>query len=81
MKLSEYIGKPLRGLAKTTGLHDKGYVVFLLRDDQDDTGRRICKDFSISLILHHHPELSNCVVKYAYNYYGERILRVIGGKE
>lgn len=76
MKLSEYIGTPLRGLAKVTGYYDKGYVVFLLRDSQDNTGRRIRKDFSIRLVLHHHPELAECEVVYAENYYGELILRV-----
>ncbi len=71
-----FIGKTLREIAENSGPNYKGYVVFVLRDDQDDTGRRIEACFHLRHLLNKYPGLADCTVKIAYDYYGETILRV-----
>lgn len=76
MNESRFIGKTLREIAEKSDLNFKGYVVFVLKNDQDDTGRRIESCFHVRHLLHKHPELADNKVKIAYDYYGETILRV-----
>lgn len=77
MHEEKFIGKTLRQVAKKSGASSKGYVIFILRDAQDDTGKRIGWCARVGHLLHKHPGLAACKVKIAYDYYGETILRVL----
>ena len=76
MHEQRFIGKTLKEIAAKSDLNFKGYVVFVLENDQDDTGRRVGQCFHIRHFLQKHPEMANYKVKIAYDYYGETILRV-----
>lgn len=80
MNPKTFIAHTLGDLAKNTGFNFSGWVVFLLRDKDDDTGERVAEDFRISQIVRKHPELTGCIVKYANDYYGQTVLRVIDPK-
>lgn len=71
-----YIGKTIGDLARCTGLNHYGYSVFVLRNDADDTGRRAGEDYTLRNLVQRFPHLRNYVVKIAYDYYGQYILRV-----
>lgn len=76
MNESRFIGKTLRELVTASGPNHKGYAVFVLQDDRDDTGQRAGNSYTIRNLLHLHPELADHTVKIAHDYYGETILRV-----
>lgn len=71
-----FLGKTLKEIAAKSDPNFKGFVVFILKDDQDDTGRRVESCFHIRHFLQKHPEMANYKVKIANDYYGETILRV-----
>lgn len=77
MKPIDCIGKSLGDLAKVTGFNFKGWAVFLLRNTEDEIGARVGEFFSLREILRKYPALGNCVVKYANEYFGQTVLRVI----
>lgn len=77
MHEDKFIGRTLREVAKKSAPGSKGYVVFILRDTQDDTGKRIGWCAKVGHLLHKYPGLAACKVKIAYDYYGETILRVL----
>ncbi len=77
MNENKYIGMTLREVSQISGINFKGYVVFVLRDEQDDTGRRIGECFHIRHFLDKFPGLAECRVKIAHDFYGETILRVV----
>lgn len=81
MRTSDYVGKTLVDLAKVTGSNYKGWAVFLLRDEKDDTGARMGEAFTLREILRRHPELTDCVVKYSNDYFGQNVLRVIDPRQ
>lgn len=76
-KLQNYVGYTLGDLAALTGFNYKGWCIFQLRSKEDTTGARICEGFTLRNILRRHPELQDLIVKYAHDYYGENVLRVI----
>lgn len=76
-KLQFFVGYTLADLATMTGFNYKGWCIFQLRSKEDTTGARICEDFTLRNILRRHPELQGMIVKYAHEYYGEIVLRVI----
>ncbi len=78
MNPEEYIGKTLAEVAAETifDLTD-GYSVFLLYNEDDLTGREIEMSYSVKAILKNHPELSECVVKRANDFYGIWVFRVL----
>ena len=80
MNYKNFIGHTLGDLAKNTGFNFKGWVVFLLRDKDDGTGERVAEGFRIGHIIGKRPELVGCIVKYAHDYYGQTVLRVIDPK-
>lgn len=80
MNYKNMIAQALGDVAKNTGFNFKGWVVFLLRDNDDGIGERVAEDIRISHILCKHPALSSCIVKYAHDYYGQTVLRVIDPK-
>lgn len=80
MNPKNYIGRTLEDLAACTGVNHYGWRVFLLRDDKDDIGKQVGADYNLRLILYRNKKLRRCVVKIAYDYYGEYILRVIDPK-
>lgn len=71
-----YIGKSLEDLAKRTGHNHGGYAVYLLANPSDTTGWAIGEDYYIRDLVRRFPDLRGCVVKRAYDYYGQYILRV-----
>ncbi len=77
MHEDKFIGKTLREVAKKSAPGSKGYVVFILQDATDDTGKRIGWCTHVSHLLNKCPGLAACKVKIAYDYYGETILRVL----
>lgn len=71
-----FLGKTLKEIAAKSDPNFKGFVVFILKDNQDDTGWRVESCFHIRHFLQKHPEMANYKVKIANDYYGETILRV-----
>lgn len=78
MNPNEYIGKTLAEVAAETVLDlINGYSVFLLYNEDDLTGREVETSYSVKAILKNHPELSECVVKRANDFYGTWVFRVL----
>lgn len=82
MNLEKYIGKTLAEVAAETCIDFlNGYSVFLLYNEHDLTGREIETAYSVKAILINHPELSECVVKCANDFYGTWVFRVLKDDE
>ena len=71
------IGKTLDDLAQRTGHIRGGCEVYLLAGPGDTEGWPIDKGHYIRDIVRAHPDMRHCFVKYAQDYYGVCILRVI----
>ena len=71
------IGKTLDDLATRTGHIRGGVEVYLLAGPDDAEGWPIDNGNFIRDIVREHPDLRQCTVKYAQDYYGVCILRVI----
>lgn len=75
--ITGYVGKTMKEIADTTTRFWYPVRVFLLQDEQDNTGRPDASGYTVKNILGINPNLTNAVVKYAEFYYGETILRVL----
>ena len=81
VNIEMYIGKTLADVAAETTLDIFcGYSVFLLYSEDDLTGREIETSYSVKAILNNHPELSECVVRRANDFYGTWVFRVLKGE-
>lgn len=77
-QLKSYEGKTLKSLAKELAADFyNGYSVFVLQDENDNTGVNVDESFSLGDILKKHPELSDMVVKTVNDFYGLTVFRVI----
>lgn len=76
MFLYNSVGKTLAEIHRDCGYKAKGYAVFVLGNESDETGKLLDEDFSIGLILKKHPQYANCKVKYENDFYGTTVLRV-----
>lgn len=72
-----YIGKPLVEVAKETDPDFRGgYSVYVLQNENDDTGKHIDTSWSVRAILRKHPEISDYKVKFENDFFGTTVLRV-----
>lgn len=71
-----FIGRTLIDIHRACGVNFDGYSVFVLQDENDDTGIRLGESISIGLILKDNPQYANCKVKYENDFYGTKVLRV-----
>ena len=77
--IAGYVGKTMQELAQMTSQFWYPVRVFVLNNDQDNTGTPTVTGYTLKTILNMRPSLSSAVVKFAEFYYGEIILRVSMG--
>lgn len=73
---TEFLGRTLGEIAKTTGHRAGGYAVFLLTHDDDPLGDLVGEGYTVQHIVNGFPELANHIVKYTNDYMGEIVLRI-----
>ena len=76
LKLTWMQGKTLGYVAGYFGFRAKGWRVYTLADENDDTGTRASEDYDLRRMLRDRPELKECRVAAAEDYYGMLLLRV-----
>ena len=76
MNEERFVGQTLGSIAAQSDINPKGYVIFTLRDSQDDTGKRLAQCQHVRHFLAKYPYMARCKVRIAYDYFGETILRV-----
>ena len=77
-----YIGKALVEVAKETDADFRGgYSVYVLQNENDETGKHIDTSYSVRAILREHPEIANYNVKFNNDFFGTTVLRVEKGGE
>lgn len=69
-------GKTLKEIADLQYWFSNGVSVFVLENENDDTGHEIGTELSVGMILKEHPYLASCEVKYENDFYGIKVLRV-----
>ena len=75
-----YIGKSLVEVAKETDVNFRGgYSVYVLQNENDETGRHIDTSWSVAGILREHPEILDYKVKFENDFFGTTVLRVEKG--
>ena len=72
-----FIGKTLAEVAKETRPTLSGYIVMILQDEEDTTGKRLDELYSVKAIIKEHPEIAKYKVKFENDFFGELVLRVI----
>ena len=73
---TEFLGRTLEEIAKTTGHRVDGYAVFLVTRDGEPLGDPVGEAYTVQNIVNRFPELANHVVKYTNDYMGEIVLRI-----
>lgn len=73
---TEFLGRTLEEIARTTGRRAGGYAVFLLTHADDPLGELVDEGYTVQHIVNGFPELAGHVVKYTNDYMGEIVLRV-----
>ena len=76
MKPEHYVGKTLSELADQTGVSWQPIHVFVLEDEEDDTGKHLMAAYSLRQIITAHPAAAAATVVTANDYYGDIVLRV-----
>ena len=74
---AQLCGKSLKEVAVDHGYNGKGVAVLLLKSTDDFFGTPVADGFSLRNILCAHPELTDCTVVEASDFYGKAIYRVI----
>lgn len=69
-------GYSLGYAARSCGLRQKGYRIYLLQGEDDQTGVLIADGYDLKSILRLKPELRRCRIELEEDYYGIVILRV-----
>ena len=72
-----FIGKTLAEVAEETRPALSGYIVMILQDEEDTTGKRLDESYSIKAIIKEHPEIAKYKVKFENDFFRELVLRVI----
>lgn len=72
-----FIGKTLAEVAEETRPALSGYIVMILQDEEDTTGKRLDELYSVKAIIKEHPEIAKYKVKFENDFFGELVLRVI----
>lgn len=65
--------------ARYRGFRLKGYRVFVLPNEDDDSGRIVATGYDLKHIALQHPELKKMRVVSEEDYYGKTDIRVKGG--
>lgn len=71
------VGKTLLEIHLEYGIDFSGYSIFVLKDENDETGEQIDENISIGIILRKHPEYAAYKVKYVNDFFGMTVFRVI----
>lgn len=69
-------GKTLREIADQQYWFNQGVSLYVLQDENDDTGKEVGMELSVSMLIKQFPYLEHCKVKYENDFYGIQVLRV-----
>ena len=85
MNEARHIGKTVLEVALKSDINPKGYVIFLLSDNQDTVGKRLGCYTHLRQFVSQNPTLKFSEIKESYDYFGQTIMRIrrvfVGSRE